>query len=244
MRNRFLRNPLVLSIVALIVFQSCKDDAFLAVDPPVANSSFVEEFDTASAALARGWVFRNTSDSMGGGVWQDGGEVNPWFQAFSNFGNKAGFIGVDYTSTMAQSVTISNWLISPPTWMQNGDKIVFYTRALNYPLGTTGDSTDYGNSLQVSINPLNDVVNVGPGLAMGNYVALYYLNPTLAHSSKTAPNANAYPSEWTRFEVTVRGLTKPVRGRFAFQYIVKNGGSNGNGSGIAIDQVTYTSISK
>ncbi len=243
MRKLTLHKILVLSCAAMMFLQSCKDDGELTALPSIPNSSFKEEFDTTSAALARGWKFINTSDSIGGGIWQQGGEVVPWFRAYSNFGTNAGFIGVDYTSTRAQSVTISNWLISPSVMMQNGDKIIFFTRALQINNGA-GDFTDYGNNLQVLINPVNDNLNVGAGLDKGNYMNLYEINPSLVYSSAVNPVALAYPTQWTRFEVPVSGLTAPTRGRFALRYFVTNGGSNGNASGVAIDQVTYTSISK
>lgn len=243
MRKSFLLNLFVLALVSVTLFQSCKDDGEITASPSIPNQSFVEEFDTASAAIARGWKFRNTSDPKGSGVWQDGGEINPWFHAFSNNGNKAGFIGADYTSTSAAAAVISNWLISPSVVMQNGDKIVFYTRGVQYDNGA-GDSTDYGNSLTVSINRNSDSDNVGTGLGNGAFDALYVINPALEHSSKNTPVAGAYPTQWTRFEVPVHGLSKPVRGRFAFRYLVTAGGSNGNGSGVAIDQVSYISSSK
>lgn len=243
MRKSFLLNFFLLSTLAATVFTSCKDDGELTAFPIVSNQSFVEEFDTAAAALSRGWKFINTSDPRGAGVWQDGGEVNPWFQAFSNNGSKAGFIGTDYTSTSAASASISNWLVSPAVMMQNGDKITFYTRALQYSNGA-GDSTDYGNSLRVCVNTSGDNLVVGTGAEMGAFVSLYDINPNMAYSSKNSPSADAYPTRWTRFEVTVNGLTTPMKSRFAFKYYVPNGGSNGNGSGVAIDKVIYTSVNK
>jgi hypothetical protein len=226
-----------------LVFHSCKDDSYLAKLPAV-DQSFVEEFDTASAALARGWQFINASDPRGGGIWQDGGSIPPFFNAYSNKGSNAGFIGTDYTSTStsAAGAIINNWLVSPPVMMQNGDKIIFYTRAYQIFDGT-GDTTDYGNSLQVRINPLNDNVDVGHGFGNGDFTqGLLAINPGLVWSSVITPNPNAYPSQWTRFEATIFGLNNPVTGRFAFRYFVSDGGSNGNGTGIGIDSVAYKSV--
>jgi len=241
MRKLILPKLLIISSLAVLVFYSCKDDSYLTKIPPVADQSFVEEFDTASAALERGWQFVNASDPLGGGVWQDGGSIPPFFNAYSNKGSKAGFIGADYTSTSAAAATISNWLISPPVIMQNGDKIIFYTRA--WQLYYAGDTTDFGNSLQVRINPLNDNVNVGQGPGFGSFTqGLLVINPGLVYSSVITHNPDAYPSQWTRFEVTLIGLSNPVRGRFAFRYFVTDGGSNGNASGIGIDSVAYKSV--
>jgi len=242
MRNSILPKLLIVGSLAVFVFHSCKDDSYLANLPPVPDQSFVEEFDSASAALARGWQFKNTSDPEGGGVWQDGGSIPPFFNAYSNRGSNVGFIGTDYTSTSAAAATISNWLVSPPVIMQNGDRIIFYTRAY-YISDGFGDSTDYGNSLQVRINPYDDVVNVGQGFGVGSFTeGILVINPGIVWSSIAFPNPNAYPTQWTRFEATVSGLNNRVKGRFAFRYFVTNGGSNGNGTGIGIDSVAYKSV--
>ncbi|MEP6949440.1 MAG: choice-of-anchor J domain-containing protein [Ginsengibacter sp.] len=241
MRKSILPKLLIIGSLAVLVFHSCKDDSYLAKIPPVPDQSFVEEFDSASAASARGWQFVNASDPKGGGVWQDGGSIPPFFKAYSNKGSNAGFIGADYTSTSAAAATISNWLISPPVVMQNGDKIIFYTRAYQLFDGVS-DTTDFGNSLQVRINPLNDNANVGVGFDVGGFsLGLFGINPGLVFSSVVTPNPYAYPSQWTRFEVTVFGLNNPIKSRFAFRYFVTDGGSNGNGTGIGIDSVAFKS---
>lgn len=236
-----LLKPLILYSLAFSFFQSCKDDSYLTKIPPVPDQSFNEEFDTASAALSRGWQFINTSEPPGSGIWQNGGSIPPFFNAYSNNGSNAGFIGVDYLSTSAAQGTISNWLVSPSVIMQNGDKIIFYTRAYQLFDGVS-DTTDFGNSLQVRINTISESVNVGAGLDPGNFLqGLLIINPQLAYSSVLAPNPMAYPSQWTRFEATIIGLSGPVKGRFAFRYFVTDGGSNGNGTGIGIDAVSYKS---
>ena len=234
-----------LSINAVIILAlfSCKDDGYLAKVPPIPDQSFVEEFDTATAAVARGWLFVNTSNPTGSGVWQNGGAIPPYFNAYSNKGSNAGFIGADYRSTSAQQGTISNWLISPSITIQNGDRIIFYTRAWQLFDGVS-DTTDFGNSLQLRMNPSGDTVDVGQ--APGGYGSfsqlLLYINPNLVYSSVLHPATFAYPTRWTRFDVTVAGLDAPVKSRFAFRYYVTYGGSNGNASGIGIDSVAYKSI--
>jgi hypothetical protein len=234
-----------LILISMAVLQSCKDDSYLLTKPAIADQSFTEEFDTATAALSRGWLFLNESVPIGGGVWQNGGGIPPWFRGFSNHGTYPGFVGVDYTSTSAAAGIISNWIVSPAVTMQNGDKIVFYTRTLLYDAGTGGDSTDYANRLQVRINPYNDGVNVGNGTDPGDFkTILYDINPAYEeyHTSPSLYSPTAYPGNWTRFEATVYGLNAPVKGRFAFRYFVEGAGSNGLGSGVAVDKVTYTSV--
>lgn len=241
MRKPFLLKLFVYLCLFIFLLQACKDDSYLKNAAPVPDQSFGEEFDTTSAVLARGWVFVNTSEPKGGGVWQQGGEVIPWFNAFSNHGNNAGFIGTNYTSTSAGSGIISNWLISPAVILQNGDKIIFYTRALQY-YDMAGDSTDYGNRLQVKINSINDGTDAGSGADNGNFkTTLLDINPFYKFSSFITPVPEAYPTRWTRFEATVYGLNNAVKGRFAFRYFVEEAGNMGRGSGVAIDSVTYKS---
>lgn len=240
--------PLVMgsALVLAFLFQSCRDDRHLTAPPPVASQNFTEEFDTVSASLNRGWKLSNGSVPLGGGVWQQGGSVNPWFPAFSSSGSNVGFIGADYTSTSAQQGIISNWLVSPALTMQNGDKITFYTRALQYPDGT-GDTTDYGNRLQVMISTSGEDFVTGSGLETGSFkTTLLDINPNYIFSSIRPATFSpyAYPTQWTRFEATVIGLNNPVKGRFAFRYFVEDGGSNGLGSGVGIDKVQYQSVSR
>ncbi len=241
MRKKKLPKLLLIVSLAIFLFQSCKDDSYLTSIPPIADQSFSEEFDTASAALARGWQFINTSEPAGSSVWQNGGSIPPFFNAYSNNGSNAGFVGVDYLSTSADQGIISNWIVSPTVLMQNGDKIIFYTRALQLADGT-GDTTDFGNSLQLRINTIDNGTNVGDGLDPGNFSRrLLSINPQLIYSSVIAPNPTAYPSQWTRFEATISGINGPLKGRFAFRYFVTDGGSNGNGTGVGIDAVSYKS---
>ena len=230
---------------------SCRNDEYLATPPAVTDQSFTEEFDTVSAAFNRGWVVSNVSDPKGSNIWQQGGDVTPWFSPFSSSGTYAGFIGADYTSTSADAGIISNWLISPVVTMQNGDKIVFYTRSLTYPDfdpvtgAPTGDTTDYANRLQVWLNTDNTSTNAGSGSETGNFqTILLDINPSYIPSSVVPATFSpyAYPTQWTRFEATVFGLNKPVKGRFAFRYFVEDGGSNGLGSGVGIDKVSYISV--
>src|SRR4051812_28257594 len=100
MRNFTFTLLTILAFTSIVALQSCKDDSYLLAKPAVADQSFSEEFDTASAALARGWHFINRSTPLGSGVWQQGGRIPPWFPAYSSHGSYVGFIGADYTSTL------------------------------------------------------------------------------------------------------------------------------------------------
>lgn len=249
MRKSTFSRLLLIASSTFLVLQSCRNDAYLTAPIPVADQSFTEEFDTASAAVARGWSFANTSDPAGPSVWQDGGSIPPFFAGYSNSGTYAGFIGVDYQSTSAGAGTISNWLISPAVTFQNGDKIIFYTRAQNFTPGYTAtDVTDFANRLKVRMNTnaSTDPASFTTGLldinptykewhaAPGTYGGVTYT---------TTDIAQAYPAFWTRFEVTINGLNSPVDGRFAFNYFVEGGGSAGRGSGVGIEHVQFVSVS-
>lgn len=250
MRNSTLRKVLLFSGLAIMALQACrKDDEAMMALPAVPDQSFVEEFDTTSSAFSRGWVPVNASAPKGRSIWVQGLFNDPNitglpypipFGPFSSKGSYAGFIGTDYLSTSAAAGVISNWLISPVVTMQNGDKIVFYTRTALYDLGG-GDSTDFANRLQVKLTK-SESLNVGFGLDAGDFTStLLDINPDLLeqHTSPALYDPNAYPTRWTRFEAKVGGLSGPTKGRFAFRYFVEGGGSNGLGSAVAIDSVAY-----
>lgn len=234
-----------------VVFLSCKDDSYLAAALPPPDASFTEEFDTITAAYARGWRYINVSDPKGTGFWTQGLFNDPNvtgfpaiipFAAWSSKGGYPGFIGADYTSTSAQAGVISTWVVSPVTLMKNADKIVFYTRGLILPTAT--DSTDFANRLQVCVSAQAESVNTGLGSDPGDFTnVILDINPfyKFYHSSPALYDPTAYPAKWTRFEATVSGLNGPVKGRFAFRYYVEGGGSNGLGTAIGIDSVAYIS---
>ena len=104
---------------------------------------------------------------------------------------------------------ISNWLISPETLLQNGDKIIFYT----YSKGLC--------RLQLWLNPSNSL-NVGSeSFSSGDFnIKLLDIDSTYARV-ETSPSM-AFPTEWTRFEAEVTGLKKPVKGRFAFRHFLED----------------------
>jgi len=242
-----------------------KDDPAWLLPPPIPDQSFSEEFDTVANAFRRGWVPINNSNPKGPGIWSQGGGLQAIFEPFSSRGSFAGFIGADYQSTSGTDDVISNWLISPPVVMKNGDKIIFYTRTQLLPnVFVSGDSTDYGNNLEVCFNRKNEGLNVGiaydpkssmfnPLTDRGDFELLMSINPPVynpsvgywqyrwAHSNASLYDPLAYPSQWTRFEVTISGLREPTKGRFAFRYYTLDGGSNGNATAVGIDQVIYSS---
>lgn len=251
-------------VLVCILFLACNKKDIVRL-PVIPDQSFTEEFDTVSSAFQRGWVAINNSLAKGSDTWSQGGGNPALFNAYSPWGSISGFIGTTYLSTSEEAGIISNWLVSPKIWLQNGDKISFYTRSQLVPnINVTGDSTDYGNDLSVHLNTKNDSTYIGiaadPSLPFydsvgdrGDFVCVFKINKAYfdlfsaswqyawAHTLSSQYEPGAYPAQWTRFEVIISGLTKPVKGRFAFRYHVLSGGSNGNATGIGIDKVMYHS---
>ena len=224
-------------IILCCLVTSCYKEKLLTPPPPAPDYSFSEEFDNVPTAFIKGWKATNGSLPLGTGVWEQKAAVPKWFGAYSG----SGFIGVDFRSTSATQGIISNWLLSPPTNMQNGDSIIFYTRSLlDYDINIF-DSTDYGNRLQVRLNPLNDGTTVGKGIDSGDFtLKLLDINPNYDFFYSGTNSPTAYPAGgWTKFIAIVNGLSKPVKARFAFRYFVEDGGSQGLATGVGIDKVEY-----
>jgi hypothetical protein len=227
----------------LIAFQSCKNDSYLLTPPPVPSQSFVEEFDTLQAAYDRGWRWSNRSEPIGPSKWRQSPGPAEGMEPYSSKGTNTGCAFADYLSTVAtNNGIISNWLFSPSVIMQNGDKIVFYTKTQMAAATNTAPATDYGARMEVRINPVGDDMIMGMGEDRGNYsLKLLDINrEEIANVNGNTPTA--YPSTWTRFEATVTGLQKPTRSRFAFRYYLHGAGTNGKGNGVGLDSVAYISI--
>jgi hypothetical protein len=241
MRKISLRNLLAYSGAIIISFQSCKDDSKLTVPPPPADASFTESFDNFNEALEKGWMNINKSNPVGATLY-DVAEVpnfgSPnyvcvyypkweqaqltldstqfpnapypkryWKDAFSSFRGSNGYVATSQANSTvwADDHTINSWLISPKLTIKNGDKISFYT----YCNGKA--------SLQLFINPIG-TANIGDGTvaSTGDFIGI-----SLVDIPNTISDPHAvYPTEWTRFEGEVRGLAKPVEGRFGFRYFM------------------------
>lgn len=235
MRKSIFSGLLFCTFLSLVGLQSCKDDSHLLTPPPIADQSFREEFDTTSASFARGWKVINASVPHMSHIWQQGGDVNPWFSPFSSNGSYAGFIGAsaEIPTALPGTPIVSNWLVSPVVIFQNGDKIIFHTRTRFYSA-----SDDFGNRLQLRMSKNGESLNVGSGANPGAFTdSLLDINPTYLSQSSVNPKPNAYPSTWTRFEATITGLNQPTKGRFAFRYFIED--VNNKGWGVGIDQVQY-----
>lgn len=237
MRKGYLLLLLVCAGFA-VTLQSCRNDEYLLAPPPIADQSFVEQFDTMQNAYGRGWRWINRSIPIGPSVWtQAPGTAS--MSAYSSRGTNQGAAYADYLSTAGtNNGIISNWLISPSLTMHNGDKIIFYTKT--DVAGTGATATDFGARMQVRINETDDGLNVGDGDEAGNFsTVLLDINSNEDEYTPVNPNPTAYPGNWTRFEATVFGLNGPTKGRFAFRYYLHGAGSAGAGNGIGIDSIAY-----
>lgn len=236
--------PLILSgfILMAVIISACNKD----VAPPDApkDYSWVEEFDTVTNAMSRGWAVINNSRPLGTESWIQGDYavgkkgLTGSFSAQSVTYSGADFVLCTYNAGDGTS-TLNSWLISPPTVMKNGDEIQFYTRVRINP-------AVYPDRMQVRLNPINNGVNVGSGRMdntnvasmVGDFTQLMLdINPTLL---KTGPGS--YPGAWTKYSLILTGLPAPVERRFAFRYFVTNGGTAGaNSEGVAVDSVAFIS---
>lgn len=250
MRKKILRNLVAFTGMAVVLFQSCKDDSKLTAPIPATDQSFTESFDNFSEATSNGWVAINKSTPMGA-IWYDVAETpdfgSPnyvvkyypnWEQAqltldsaqFPNapfpgrywnsaFFSQRGANGYAATSAACAEVinfriaesdnvpfTTNSWLVSPELTIKNGDKISFYT----YCKGVS--------SLQLFVNP-KGTLNVGDG--NGNNSGDFTIKLVDLPNYGANPHAT-YPTEWTKFEGEVKGLVKPVQGRFGFRYFLQN----------------------
>jgi hypothetical protein len=214
---------------------SCKNDSYLLQAPPVSNQSFVEEFDTMQMAFNRGWRWFNGSDPIGVTGWM-AAPGPPTMAAYSSKGTNTGCAFSDYQATAGtNNGVISNWLVSPTITMQNGDKIVFYTKTA---IDAT-NGTDWGCRLQLRHNKSEDILT-GKGEDVGNFTeTLIDINAAEEEHDPANPSPTAYPGGWTRFEATIWGLNGPTKGHFAFRYYLHGAGSNGAGNGVGIDSVAY-----
>jgi hypothetical protein len=230
------------AVAAMIILASCKDDSYLIAPRTVADQSFTEEFDTIQKAFDRGWKPINRSVPIGSTSWRQG--LANAFPAYSSTSTNTGYAlasansaGLIATGVITPAV-INDWLVSKPLMIQNGDKIIFYTRTL-----TQAAPEEYPDRLEVRVNPYNSTDNVGRG--DGNQVGDFTLPLLIINGNLALNGPTSYPRDWTKYIATVVGMPEARMGRFAFRYHVPNGGpDNPNGYAIGLDSVAYVSVKK
>jgi hypothetical protein len=183
-----------------------------------------EGFDNINALSGAGWAQINHSAVVGLDGWFQGN--SPVFPSQSGAPNS--YIGADFNNTTGAN-TISNWLLTPPVTLQNGETMTFYTRTVTTPV--------FPDRLQVRMSTNGASANVGATATdVGDFsVLLLDINPTYT--------TTGYPNVWTQFTVTVTGVASPGTGRLAFRYFVENGGPTGaNSNYIGIDTFQFNVI--
>jgi len=246
-RRNIIPTILLGMISSAVAFTACKKDAN-PEKPAAPVYSWVEEFDTLANAVQRGWSIKNNSRPIGIASWTQASllqsdPISKTVTGTSPFlAQSATYSGKDYVlagyTVGDGSSTLSCWLISPETTVKNGDDFYFYTR-------TASDATStgaYPDRMQVRMNANNASTEVGSNATtVGDFSKLLLdINPTYELSG----SVGAYPTEWTRYKITVNGLPadQTVKTRFAFRYYVEDGGSAGSRSFcVGVDSVAFKS---
>ena len=184
-----------------------------------ARADLAEGFDDIATLVPAGWYMQNNSAPPG---------LTDWFQGNLTVfpGQSGGYIGANFNNCGDPNGIISNWLLTPPLPLENGNTISFYTRC---PDGST-----WPDRLQIRISTAGSSTNVGTGPEdVGDFTELLYdLNPL--------EQQFVYPEVWTQFEVPVIGLAGPTTGRIAIRYYIHNAGPNGASSNyIGVDTFLY-----
>ena len=239
--------PFSLLAVLTIIFVACEKDynkSETNTPPPPQTASWKEGFSDFSKLGARGWVITNNSDRPGPEAWRRGRfeSTNKYtfgldyvvgFPAYSAERSQNDFISVDMYAGHAVA-NMSVWLFTPVTKMKNGDQLTFWSRAhIDDGSFASKDGTD---RMEVRLNKTNVGTNVGADwTSVGDYSTLLTaINPNLTFGG--------YPEVWTKYTITLSGITGTINGRFAFRYFVSGGGPDGNNAGmVGVDEVEFIS---
>ena len=193
--------------------------------PTPVCTPFMQPFDDVTSLVPTGWFMQNNS--------QPGPGTTGWFQGNSQVfqaqsGAATSYIGTNFNNGTGTS-TLSNWLLTPPVMLRNGEVLTFWTR--------TVDTPSFPDRLQVRMSTNGASVDVGTTATdVGDFTTLLLdINPTYTTSG--------YPTIWTQFTVTLSGIASPTQGRLALRYFVENGGPSGTNSDyIGIDTLEVSGI--
>jgi hypothetical protein len=235
--NTFRFTSLALLVSGGIFISSCQKDTPPAVDPaapPAVNYSFTENFESLETVTKTGWVTFNRSEPIGGegwreGVYQFGGKYGGDVRGFHAYNSVA--YPQEYAAAQLTCVndlgSISAWLITPKTMVKNGDQLIFLTKSLQ----------GVPDRMQVRANFADGGTDVGVGVSgVGKFT-------TLLTDINATQTGTGYPANWTRYTLTISGVTGQVPGRFAFRYYLPldAGNSGNNGDLIGVDSVAFVS---
>ncbi|MBA3664370.1 MAG: T9SS type A sorting domain-containing protein [Bacteroidetes bacterium] len=196
---------------------------------------FSENFTATFTPASAGWAVQNNSVPQGTVSWFQGSAAT--FTAFN--GAAADYFAANYQSQGSTAGGISNWLITPTLSLTNGNVFSFATRTASTPT--------FPDRLQLRMSTAGTSTAVGTTTTgIGTFTTLLLdINPAYTTNTTTAVSngsVNGYPNAWTVYSTTLSGITGTVTGRFAFRYVVDDGGPNGaNSDYIGIDAVNYSS---
>src|SRR3954468_1127006 len=192
---------------------------------PSGDCSISEGFDDITALTD--WAIINHSEPLGATDWFQGNDtVFP-----SHSGDPTSYIAANFNNT-GDNGTISDWLLTPVTSIQNGGSVTFWTRTV------TPGANIYPDRLQVRASTAGSSTNVGTSSTdVGDFTQLLLdINPTYSQ--------DGYPFDWTQFTATITGVPEATTGRFAFRYFVEDAGLMGTNSNyIGIDDACVSSSS-
>jgi hypothetical protein len=167
---------------------------------------------------------QNNRDPLGGVDWFQGAPAA--FPAQGGATNS--YIAADFENVDSLG-TISNWLLTPVLTLKNGTQFTFWTRKI------TESGTFYPDRLQVRMSTSGASTDVGSAATdLGVFTRLLLdINPTYSDFG--------YPMSWTKYTLTLGGVTGTTSGRIAFRYFVEDGGFFGARSDyVGIDTAAYT----
>ena len=209
--------------------------AVAAAAPGDARADLSESFDPGAgpgaAWVPAGWTGTNRSQPLGVTSWFQGNPPSsvPDPGPFpAHQGVDASYVAANHNSTTGGSGTISNWLITPQiTSLSDGDTLSFFTR-------TAAGATVYPDRLEVRVAAGGTCSPGTTAAGVGDFTTLVVsVNPSLTTSG--------YPTAWTRYDGTLRGLPAGVStGCIAFRYFVTGAGPLGSNSDyIGIDTFSF-----
>jgi hypothetical protein len=209
-------------LVAFMPFNGCKKDS----DKSGAKT-FKEDFVDVFSLSSKGWFFKDNSSPESASWTQGftGGDKSgrAGFDAYSYKVDKDEYAYIGYPSWSMSSINISSWMITPIYQIKNGDKLTFYTRTA---------STGYADRLQVRLNESDNTPDVGnSATSVGSFTILL-------KDINEASSLDGYPQNWTKYEITISGLSGPKQSRIGFRYFVDGSKSNA----IGIDAFSFTSL--
>ena len=234
-------------LISGLIFLGCEKDykqGQQTPPPPVQTASWTENFTDVGSLGSKGWVITNLTDKPGPEAWRRGRyeTTNKYtfgldyvvgFPAYAAERSPHDFVSVDMYAG-SQVANMSVWLITPVTKMKNGDQLEFYSRA--HVDDGTFSAKDGTDRMQVRVNTANSSSNVGNDwTTVGGFTTLLLdINSSMA--------LFGYPEVWTKYTITLSGITGTVNGRFAFRYYIPQGGPDGNNASlVGVDEVSFIS---